>query len=106
PGSSVDRAPRELKAFASVEIQPGDTVTVDLLARRRDLRYWEERVEKWVLEGGDYVVEVGSSSRDLHGSATVAVAGDELVIPVTRDASVGDAFAHPIAGPIARAEIT
>jgi len=106
PGSSVDRAPRELKAFASVEIQPGDTVTVDLFARRRDLRYWEERVEKWVLEGGGYVVEVGSSSRDLHGSATVAVAGDELVIPVTRDASVGDAFAHPIAGPIARAEIT
>jgi len=106
PGSSVDRAPRELKAFASVEIQPGETVTVDLLARRRDLRYWEERVEKWVLEGGDYVVEVGSSSRDLRGSATVAVTGDELVIPVTRDASVGDAFAHPIAGPIARAEIT
>ena len=48
---------------------------------------------------------MGSSSRDLHGSATVAIAGDELVIPLTRDSSVGDAFAHPVAGPIARAEI-
>ena len=105
PGSAVARAPRELKAFASVELQPGETATVELLARRRDLRYWEERVQKWILEDGEYVVEVGSSSRELHTSATVAVAGDELVIPVTRDASVGDAFAHPIAGPIARAEI-
>jgi beta-glucosidase len=106
PGSAVDRAPRELKAFRSVEIQPGETVTVDLLARARDLRYWEERVEGWILETGDYVVEVGSSSRELHASATVTVPGDELVIPVTRDSSVGDAFAHPVAGPIARAEIS
>lgn len=105
PGSAVDRAPRELKAFASVELQPGETATVELLARRRDLRYWEERVQAWVLESGDYVVEVGSSSRELHTSATVAVAGDQLVIPLTRDASVGDAFAHPVAGPVARAEI-
>lgn len=106
PGSAVDRAPRELKAFRSVEIQPGETVTVELLARARDLRYWEERVSSWILESGDYVVEVGSSSRELHASATVSVTGDALVIPVTRDSSVGDAFAHPVAGPIARAEIS
>ena len=105
PGSAVDRAPRELKAFASVEIPPGETVTVELLAKRRDLRYWEERVSSWILESGDYVVEVGSSSRDIHSAATVAISGDKLVLPVTRDASVGDAFAHPIAGPIAREEL-
>ena len=106
PGSAVDRAPRELKAFESVEIQPGETVTVSLLAKRRDLRYWEERVSSWILESGDYVVEVGSSSRDIHAAATVSVEGDELIIPVTRDASVGDAFAPPVAGPIAREELT
>lgn len=105
PGSAVERAPRELKAFESVEIEPGQTVAVTLNACARDLRYWETRVDRWILEPGDYVVEVGSSSRDLHGSATVAIAGDELVIPLTRDSSVGDAFAHPVAGPIARAEI-
>src|SRR5690606_4524569 len=105
PGSAVDRAPRELKAFASVELQPGETAQVTLLARERDLRYWEERVDQWILEGGDYVVEVGSSSRELHTSATVAVRGDELVIPLTNDSSVGDARAHPTAGPVARAAI-
>lgn len=102
PGSSVERAPRELKAFRSVEVQPGETVEVSLEIRRRDLAYWEVRTGQWIVEGGDYRVDVGASSRDLRGSATVALEGDALVVPVTRDSSVGDAFAHPIAGPVAR----
>ncbi|HIY66094.1 MAG TPA: glycoside hydrolase family 3 C-terminal domain-containing protein, partial [Candidatus Agrococcus pullicola] len=102
PGSGVDRAPRELKAFQSVEIQPGETATVVLAARRRDLAYWELRADQWIVEPGDYLVEVGASSRDLRGSAVVSLRGDDLIVPVTRDSSVGDAFAHPVAGPIAR----
>ncbi|HLS93089.1 MAG TPA: glycoside hydrolase family 3 C-terminal domain-containing protein, partial [Microbacterium sp.] len=102
PGSSVERAPRELKAFRSVEVQPGETAEVSLEIRRRDLAYWEVRTGQWIVEGGDYRVDVGASSRDLRGSATVALEGDALVVPVTRDSSVGDAFAHPIAGPVAR----
>lgn len=102
PGSAVVRAPRELKAFQSVEIQPGETVTVALSVRRRDLAYWEVRTDQWIVEPSDYCVEVGASSRDLRGSAVVSLAGDDLVIPVSSDASVGDAFAHPVVGPVAR----
>ncbi|WP_156758862.1 glycoside hydrolase family 3 C-terminal domain-containing protein [Microbacterium karelineae] len=103
PGSAVERAPRELKAFASVEIPPGETVAVALTVRRRDLAYWETRAERWILEPGAYLVEVGASSRDLRGEAGVELAGDELVLPVTRDSSIGEVIAHPVAGPIARA---
>ncbi|WP_297111253.1 hypothetical protein [Tessaracoccus sp.] len=29
------------------------------------------RVDRWILEGGEYVVEVGASSRDLRARTTV-----------------------------------
>ncbi|WP_119696959.1 glycoside hydrolase family 3 C-terminal domain-containing protein [Microbacterium halotolerans] len=105
PGSAVERAPRELKAFRSVEVQPGETAAVSLTVRRRDLAYWETRVDRWIVESGEYVVAVGASSRDLRGEATVELSGDEFVIALSRDASLGEAFAHPIAGPITRDEL-
>ncbi|WP_029151198.1 glycoside hydrolase family 3 C-terminal domain-containing protein [Microbacterium indicum] len=102
PESSVVRVPRELKAFASVELQPGESREVVLSIRRRDLAYWEVRTGAWVVEDGAYRVEVGSSSRDLVGAADVAVAGDELVLPVTRDSVVSEVLAHPVVGDLAR----
>ncbi|MTE23940.1 glycoside hydrolase family 3 C-terminal domain-containing protein [Microbacterium sp. ZXX196] len=102
PGTTVERAPRELKAFHSVELAAGETARVELAIRRRDLAYWETRTDAWVVEPGTYRVEVGASSRDLRGAAETELAGDELVIPVTRDSSIGDVFAHPAAAPVAR----
>ncbi|MEV8215429.1 glycoside hydrolase family 3 C-terminal domain-containing protein [Leifsonia sp. NPDC077715] len=100
PGSTVQRAPRELKGFASVELAPGESREVAIVLRRADLAYWDVRAERWIVEGGDYVVEVGSSSRDLRTSTTVAVAGDEVRLPLTRESSLAEVLAHPVAGPL------
>ena len=98
--SIVQRAPRELKAFASVALAAGETRTVELVVRREDLAYWDVRVDRWVVEGGAYVVEVAASSRDIRSTASVEVAGDEVHQELTMNSSVGDLMAHPIAGPI------
>ncbi|MGO4593837.1 glycoside hydrolase family 3 C-terminal domain-containing protein [Leifsonia sp. 2TAF2] len=100
PGSRVQRAPRELKGFASVELEPGASREVVVVVRRKDLQYWDLRAERWLVEGGDYVVEVGASSRDLRSSVTVAVEGDALRLPLTRESSLGEVLAHPVAGPL------
>jgi beta-glucosidase len=100
PGSRVQRAPRELKAFASVELAAGESREVVLTVRREDLAYWDVRADRWVVEGGDYTVEVGASSRDLRSAATVTVAGDEVRLPLTRESSLGEVMAHPVAGPL------
>ncbi|WP_221583503.1 glycoside hydrolase family 3 C-terminal domain-containing protein [Microbacterium sp. G2-8] len=102
PETSVERPPRELKAFQSVEIPAGETVPVELRIRRRDLAYWEIRTDEWIVEDAAYRVEVGSSSRDLHGSVDVDVAGDAFVVPLHATSSVAEAVAHPVAGPAAR----
>ncbi|MCB8043187.1 glycoside hydrolase family 3 C-terminal domain-containing protein [Microbacterium oxydans] len=98
--SIVQRAPRELKAFSSVALAAGETRTVELVVRREDLAYWDVRVDRWVVEGGEYIVDVAASSRDIRSTATVDIAGDTVRQELTMNSSVGDLMSHPVAGPI------
>ena len=95
PGSAVRRAPRELKAFANVAIAAGQTVDVALTIDRGDLAYWDTRLGRWVVEGGQYHCAVGASSRDLRTAAVVEVAGDEARVPLTAQSTVAEWFADP-----------
>ncbi|MDQ4215125.1 glycoside hydrolase family 3 C-terminal domain-containing protein [Microbacterium sp. ASV81] len=99
PGSAVQRPPRELKAFASVHLEPGETASVALRIRRSELAYWDVRIDRWIVEGGDYVIEVGASSRDLRTSTAVAVGGDEVVLPVSLASSFDELLHDPVVGP-------
>lgn len=98
--SAVQRAPRELKAFSSVALSAGETRTVELVIRREDLAYWDVRVDRWIVESGEYAVEVAASSRDIRSTAVVAVEGDVVSLPLTLNSSIGDVVAHPVAGPV------
>ncbi len=98
PGSGVQRPPRELKAFSSVFIEPGHTTQVSLRLRRAELAYWDVRVDRWVVEGGEYTIEVGASSRDLRGATTVVVEGEPVVLPVTLNSSVEELMGDPVVG--------
>ncbi|GLW27315.1 glycoside hydrolase family 3 C-terminal domain-containing protein [Actinoplanes regularis] len=98
PGSRVRRAPRELKAFANVAIPAGETVEVVLNVERADLAYWDTRLNRWLVEDGSYVFEVGASSRDLRATVTSHVTGDAARVPLTADSSVGEWFADPRGG--------
>ncbi len=103
PSSSVQRAPRELKAFLSVALEVGETREVELIVRRADLAYWDTRVDRWIVEGGDYDVQVGASSRDIRSVASVSVTGDELVLPASLDSSIAELLEHPVLGQQIRA---
>jgi beta-glucosidase len=105
PGSSVQRAPRELKAFASVALEPGETQVVTLTVRRKDLAYWDIRADRWVVEGGEYTVDVAASSRDIRSTVAVAVTGDQFTLPLSRTSSMGEVLRHPVAGPVVQAAI-
>ncbi len=105
PGSSVQRAPRELKAFSSVEIEPGRTAHVSLRIRRADLAYWDVRVDRWIVEGGDYVIEVGASSRDIRTSTAVTLEGEKVTLPATLNSSIEEMLDDPVVGADLRASI-
>lgn len=97
---AVQRPERELKAFALVSLEAGESREVLLTVRRADLAYWNVRADRWVVEGGAYTVDVAASSRDIRSSTTVEVAGDAVVMLLNRESSLAEVFAHPVAGPI------
>ncbi|HEU4329463.1 MAG TPA: fibronectin type III-like domain-contianing protein, partial [Lapillicoccus sp.] len=106
PGSSVVRPVRELVGFQRVWVPVGGSVTVEITVTREDLAYYDTRVPGWVVEGGDYLVAVGASSRDLRASATVAIDPDEVSVPVTADTPIAEALQHPEIGPAVRAALS
>jgi len=97
PDSQVERAPRALVGFASVEIAAGSTVEVVLEIRRSDLAYWDIRVDDWVVEPGEYRIEVGASSRDIRAAATVQLVGEPNRAPLSRESSLAEVMAVPAA---------
>ena len=61
--SELTHPPLMLKAFAKLrDIAPGRSATATLKLDKYAVSYWEERIARWVVERGEYVVRVGKSS--------------------------------------------
>lgn len=98
--SSVDRPVRELKAFAKIALEPGQSAPVAFELRSGDLSFFSLGHDRWVLEAGEFEIGVGASSRDLRLSATVTVDAPSLDHPVTLDSPIHEWLAHPAGGPV------
>lgn len=68
PVCSVLRPLKELKHFAKVEINPGETVSVEFTITADDLKFFDEVGHRWVAEPGVFNVYVGASSTDIRGT--------------------------------------
>jgi beta-glucosidase len=65
PGSSVERAEKELKAFKKINTVKGQAKTVSVSIPVKELAYFDTNSMKWVVEPGEYVLRAGGSSRDI-----------------------------------------
>lgn len=61
----VERPTKELKGFARVHLEPGETKTVRLQFTPRDFAYWSVAKHGWQVDPGDYRIEFGDSSNHL-----------------------------------------
>ena len=73
PSAKVDRPERELKGFAKVRLDPGQTQHVTLSLDARAFSYWSESAHNWTIDPGKFVVRVGDSSENTPLSADVDV---------------------------------
>ncbi|MCE5215932.1 fibronectin type III-like domain-contianing protein, partial [bacterium] len=73
PVCTVDRPEKELKAFARVHLQPNEAkrITVDLGPRA--LAFYDVNTEGWVVEPGEFRVQVGASSQDIRAAGSFLV---------------------------------
>ncbi|KAK3709391.1 hypothetical protein LTR37_010952 [Vermiconidia calcicola] len=62
-----------LRGFQKSYLQPGESSTVSFELTRRDLSAFDEGVESWVLQGGQYKVFVGKSVLDIQLNGRIAL---------------------------------
>lgn len=87
--SDVFRPIRELKGFAKVFLQPGETKQVEIQFDTHTFAYYDTAMKSWNVLGGEYTVEVAASVRDIRLQATIMVSGNEGPHTI----STGEAFA-------------
>lgn len=78
PQDGIFRPEKELKRFARVELEPGETKTVTFALDDRCFAVWNDG---WKIPEGTYTVMAGSSSRDIRLSEEIKVSGVKLEVP-------------------------
>jgi beta-glucosidase len=71
--SSLTRPQKELKGFAKVELQPGETRTVRIPLDFRAFAFYHPGYAQWITENGDFDILIGASSRDIRCKETVTL---------------------------------
>jgi beta-glucosidase len=74
--ASLVRPEKELKAFAKVALQPGESKTITLTLDRQSLAYYDRAIPGWLAEAGSFKVLVGASSADIRLQAGFHYSGD------------------------------
>jgi beta-glucosidase len=63
--SSVPRPIKELKGFKKVVLEKGESIIVALQLNKKDFSFWNPKTKDWFAEKGNFVLLVGSSSKDI-----------------------------------------
>ena len=71
--SSLVRPEKELKGFAKVELQPGETKTVSIHLDFRAFAYYHPEYKQWITENGDFDLLIAASAADIRQTLTVTL---------------------------------
>jgi beta-glucosidase len=89
--SKLARPPKELKGFAKIELQPGETKTVTIPLDFRAFAYYDPAYKRWITEEGEFDILIGASSADIRCTATVRLQSTlELPCRLNRESTVRD----------------
>jgi beta-glucosidase len=69
--SSIPRPQKELKGFQKIFLKPGEMKTVTIVLNDEAFQYFNDAKGTWVIDGGNYDIMVGSSSRDIRLNSTI-----------------------------------
>ena len=81
------RAEQELKGFEKIELESGEEKEVRFAFDARDFSFWNVRSGGWSVEGGEYEIRIGASSRDIRLRAVLTADGDGAEEPDYRESA-------------------
>jgi beta-glucosidase len=71
--SKIERAVQELKGFKKVLVKSGTSETVKIVLPVKELAYYNEENQEWVVEPGTYNLKIGNSSRNIIDEILITV---------------------------------
>lgn len=63
----------QLKNIKRLKITKGKTVATNLTVTKKDLEYWDDKQQLYVVYPGDYEIMIGSSSADIKLRSTITI---------------------------------
>ena len=101
PKGERHRPVRELKGFAKVSLQPGESKDVQFTLDKRSLAYYEPELHDFYAESGTYQICVGASSRDLRLTGSLEwQAAQPLPVHFTAASTLKQVITHPVGAAI------
>ena len=73
PNPVIEKAPRELKRFARVELNPGEVKKISFELSKNDFNYFDAEKHNWQISPGSYELLIGSSSGDIKLKNTITL---------------------------------
>ena len=78
PRSNIDKPLKELKGLSKVYLKPNETKNVNVIIKKEDLRYFNIKEDRFVLEDGEYNFEVSSNSEKVELEQSIYIKGETL----------------------------
>jgi beta-glucosidase len=94
--TSVTRPVRELKGFAKPSLDPGQSQQITITLDQRAFSFWSDVHQRWVVEAGEFAIEVGHHSRDLPLTETITIDAPSIAAPLTADSTLHEWMADPV----------
>lgn len=69
--SALPRPEKELKGFEKVMLQPGQSKNVTVSLNEDAFQYFNDNINKWVMEHATFKISIGGSSRDIRLTGNV-----------------------------------
>jgi beta-glucosidase len=100
------RPSKELKGFAKVELQPGETKTVSVPLDFRAFAFYDPAYHQWITEDGEFDILIGASSADIRGTVTVALQSTlQLPCILNRESTIKEWLAYSRGKPAIESQI-
>lgn len=101
PESRLIRPVKELKGFAKLDLQPGETKTASFTLDSRAFAYYDPAYRQWITEDGEFDILIGASSADIRCQATVTLQSTLRLPTILHDQSTMRAWLQdPVGAPI------
>jgi beta-glucosidase len=84
-GGKVYRPAKELKGFAKIFLKAGESKTVTIALDDKAFRYFNEKTNRFEIDGGTYEIQVGASCADIKLKGAILVKGTDAPAPVDTD---------------------